>query len=413
MTPCRLLFTVSLVIGVLSLALTTLAHVFTWWQICVGRGHGRGNRRSTQAIDEASPSPRLTLLKPMCGVDAALANNLQTIAQQTYSNFDVVFGAADRWEPALEYARQFTRRFPNLTSTFSFGQTNGCINPKVSLLAHMTIRHRRPCSNHWYVVSDSNVQLLPDYLEEAVSHMAPDVGLVTHLVAGCGGDNLAAAFENLQLNASITPAVAFVRYVTGRTCVIGKSIFIRADVLANLGGFQAIGGVLAEDYLLGREVARAGMKVVISTRTVRAWHEQWSWGRFFNRHGRWACMRRNISLTGYLLEPLLAPCFALTCAWSIGRILYEPGFDVDAIGLGIVWSMALAGMTTRVLSGEWGGSVNAVLNPIRECLTLAIWVKGWFIRHIEWRGKSYFVLADSVLRPVNGEFSDGDELPVR
>ncbi len=372
--------------------------------------------------------PWLTLLKPMCGVDAALDDNLGTVGQQTYPHFDVVFGATDATEPALLHVHRFTRQFPALLTRVTLGETRGCINPKVSLLARMVATYRHngwapskhvaaapgeaACRNHWYVVSDSNVQLQPSYLAEAVAHMMPDVGLVTHLVAGCGGHNLAAVLENLQINACITPAVAFVRNLTGRTCVIGKSIFIRADVLDKLGGFDAIGHVLAEDYLVGRRVEELGFKVVISNQSVRAWHQDWTLARFFNRHGRWACMRRNISLTGYVLEPLLAPCTFLACAWVLGEMAYNPGWDVDVIGLGVMWTMALSVVTTRMLTGEWPGIATAVLNPLRECVTLAIWTKGWFIRHIEWRGKSYRVVADSVLHPVNQEFGSGDEVPV-
>lgn len=428
MNPNRLFFIVSLALAILSLGVTTLAHAFAWFQV---RGSRRKNWRGSDSLEQVnseSSQPWLTLLKPVCGVDAALDDNLETVAQQTYPHFDVVFGAADSTEPALLHVQRFNRHFPAVATRVSLGETQGCINPKVSLLARMVASYRQgklvagsagailglepPSSNHWFVVSDSNVQLQPNYLAEAVHHMQPDVGLVTHLVAGCGGDNLAAALENLQINACITPAVAFVRYVTGRTCVVGKSIFIRADVLDKLGGFEAIGHVLAEDYLVGRSVESAGFKVVISSQSVRAWHQDWTFARFFNRHGRWACMRRNISLTGYLLEPLLAPSMFLVCAWILGETAYDPGWDVDVIGLGVAWTMALSFLTTRIMSGEWPGVATALLNPVREWVTLAIWTKGWFIRHIEWRGKSYRVVADSVLHAVNPEFGSGDEVPV-
>jgi ceramide glucosyltransferase len=421
-------FIVLLALALLALGITTLAQALTWFQV---RRRGRTNRLavSTAAVPTTS-APKLTILKPLCGIDAALDDNLNTIAAQSYRNFDVVFGVADTTEPALLNAQRFSRQFQTPTTRVSIGETSGCINPKVSLLARMvsTYEHgagtREQCggrpthrdvwteTEHWYVVSDSNVQLQPNYLAEAVGHMGSEVGIVTHLVAGHGGDNVAAVFENLQINVCITPAVAFVRFFTGRTCVIGKSIFIRADVLRILGGFEAIGHVLAEDYLLGRQVERAGFKVVVSRQSVRAWHQDWSFARFLNRHGRWACMRRNISLTGYLLEPLLSPSVFVSCAWLLGANASELGWDVDLLGLGLLWSMLLSTVTTRVLTGEWPGVASVLLNPLREWVTLAIWSKGWFIREIDWRGKRYRVVGDSVLHPINQEFDRGDEVPV-
>ena len=110
------------------------------------------------------------------------------------------------------------------------------------------------------VVSDSNVRVGDDYVRDALSHAAPDVGLITHLVAGCGGRSFAAFAENLQLNCFVAPAICGVRFLAGRICVIGKSMFLRREALEQIGGFQSAGHVLAEDYMLGQAIVQAGYR---------------------------------------------------------------------------------------------------------------------------------------------------------
>jgi hypothetical protein len=43
-----------------------------------------------------------------------------------------------------------------------------------------------------------------------------------------------------------------------------------------------------------------------------------------------------------------------------------------------------------------------LVNPVRQWLTLGIWLLGWFIETVEWRGKAYRVGEGSLLRPATG-----------
>jgi cellulose synthase/poly-beta-1,6-N-acetylglucosamine synthase-like glycosyltransferase len=92
------------------------------------------------------------------------------------------------------------------------------------------------------------------------------------------------------------------RFLAGQTCVIGKSMFLRRQALEGIGGFQSAGHYLAEDYVIGQAVVRAGYWVVTASQPVPAWHEGLTFGRFISRHLRWAVMRHSVSRSAYRVQ---------------------------------------------------------------------------------------------------------------
>lgn len=371
----------------LSLAASAVSHVLLW---CVVR------RERQPSQPSAAPPERVAILKPLCGVEADLAENLANFAQQTHRELGLVFGVADARDEVSSLARQFCDAHPELDTRLSIGEAPGLLNPKVALLTRMSrFEHA-----DWLVVSDSNVRVAPDYVARALSHAAPDVGLITHLVAGDGGHSLAARLENLQLNCFIAPAVCAARFIAGRTCVIGKSMFLRRELLEKLGGFGSAGGFLAEDYVLGQAVERAGYRVATVATPVRAWHAGWTWSRFVNRHLRWAVMRRRISRPAYVAEPLLLPATFLLPLLALALWRPELGINPAWLVLSLLLEAALAAITFTRMTGQRAPLLTVAVNPLRQVLTFGIWVTGWFIHHIDWRGKVYRVGPNSVLWPV-------------
>ena len=120
-----------------------------------------------------------------------------------------------------------------------------------------------------------------NYLQEIMRHTAdPSVGLVSNLIRGIGGRSLGAVFENLHLNSFIIGSVSFLDRVLGMPCVIGKSMLMKKDDLEALGGLAAFKDILAEDFIIGREMQRSGKKVVLSNYVISNVNEYWGVKRF-------------------------------------------------------------------------------------------------------------------------------------
>ncbi len=345
----------------------------------------------------ASPgSAKVNIMKPLCGAEPSLPENLSAFSRQTHQNLDIVFGVADLRDEALRVALRFCREHEGLATRISVGEVGRVHNPKLALLERMSWA----CDGEWLVVSDSNVRVNDDYVQDALAHAGPDVGLVTHLVSGCGGGSVAAHLENLQLNCFVAPGVCGVRFIAGRTCVIGKSMFLRRDALDRIGGFEAAGQFLAEDYVMGRAIEQAGYRVVTAAVPVHAWNEGWTFTRFVGRHLRWAVMRRRVSRSAYLMEPLLTPAPALAALLGIGLWYPESGINNSWVGASLVFEQLLDAVTFSRMTGRRVPLAAVLLNPLRQCLTLWIWAMGWFVQNVEWRGKVFRVGAGSKLEPL-------------
>src|SRR3954453_14661952 len=99
----------------------------------------------------------------------------------------------------------------------------------------------------------------------------------------------------------------------------------RPGDLAALGGWEAVKEVLAEDYMLGQALHRAGLGGARSSHVLPVIRERRSPGKFFERHLRWSQMRRRIS-PAYFGEPLLNPIpFLLALALAGGGGTARPG----------------------------------------------------------------------------------------
>ncbi|HET6150771.1 MAG TPA: glycosyltransferase [Polyangia bacterium] len=333
-----------------------------------------------------TPAPRqrraISILKPLCGLDDQLADNLASFAALPYPHYEVILGVASADDPAYPIAAQTLRRWPERFRLVIQRGAPG-FNPKVNQLIGLGAAARADI----LVISDSNTRVPACYLDEIAAHLAdPGVGLVTHPLAGespTGSPSCGARLDNLHLTTTITPGFVAASSLCGKTYVVGKSMAMRRADLDALGGFQAVKDVLAEDFVLGRLVpARLGKRVVLGRAVVACITERRSPTAFAARYARWSVMQRQCSgLPAYLglllLNPVLLALLALAVAPAPRALA----------ALTLVFGMrALAdSVAGRLALGRALSPLSLALIPFKELLTGAAWAHGLVSNTIVWR----------------------------
>lgn len=333
---------------------------------------------------EAPPgfTPPVSLLKPLCGNDPELYDNLRSFCQLDYPSYQLLIGTLDPNDPALETARRLAAEFPDRDITIPAGGEVFGLNRKVCNLQNL----RRHARYDLLVLSDSDMRVGPDYLRRIVAPFHdPAVGLVTCPYRGYCPQNLPSMLEALGIGADFMPGVMVARRLQGMAFAFGSTIALRQKTLDMLGGFMALANELADDYLLGIGVHRAGKKVILSDYVVddvlgwESWREMWS------RRLRWAKTSRAMRPLGY------AGVFVTHGTALALLFLLVTGYHP------LGWAVFLLTLALRMMSATWVaryiGDANLprllLLLPLSDLVSFALYLASYWGRTITWRGQRF------------------------
>src|SRR5262249_61679134 len=108
--------------------------------------------------------PPVTLLKPVCGLEKDLAENLRSACRQDYPDYQVVLSAQKREDPAVPLLFEIQAEFGKDRVEVVVDETQTAPNGKIRNLLGAF-----PHAKHdVLVISDSDVRLRPDYLSPIV-----------------------------------------------------------------------------------------------------------------------------------------------------------------------------------------------------------------------------------------------------
>jgi ceramide glucosyltransferase len=373
-------------IGLISLlvasgyALLALLAVLIW--------QGRGGSRTAARL------PAVTVLKPLCGAEPGLYENLRSFCQQDYPEFQIVFGVSDPDDPALRVVEHLLAEFPKLPIDLVIDPRQHGGNRKVSSLINMLGRARHDV----LLIADSDAFAGPDYLSTVTAPLLDrKVGLVTCLYHGEPTGPIWSRLGAMYVNEWYMPSVLLARLFGHQGYASGQTLCMRRETLQGIGGLRAIADHLADDYRLGELIRDLGLRIVLSPHVLRAEHHEPSLDLLVQHELRW--MRtlrilrpRSFSLIFFGFSLPLAVLGVLLCAveGSPSRLAWML-FEVTVVArFALHFAHRLRGKRP-LMADFW-------LLPARDLLLCWVWWRTFFTSRITWRGSEFDVDAHGIMR---------------
>jgi ceramide glucosyltransferase len=326
-------------------------------------------------VDRPCDRTPVTVLKPLCGHEPRLEENLAGLCTQTHPHYQLVFGVRDPADPAIAVVERLARRFPAVDMRLVVDPHIHGSNRKVSNLINMMPAARHP----WLVLADSDVAVGPDYLVRVTAPLAePQVGIVTCLYHGQPLDGFWPRLGALFIDTWFAPSVRVAS--SGGSCAFafGATIAVRAATLRAIGGVEVLKNRLADDYRLGELVRGLGLETVLSDVNVGTDVTEDSLRALWSRERRWMQTIRSLNPLGYALSFIT--------------------FTLPMLALGVwlaptVWNAALAlcGATAR-FGLHWRRPApgipapgHAWQAPLRDSLLMLEWAIAFAGTTARWR----------------------------
>lgn len=337
----------------------------------------------------------VTLLKPLHLGEPGLEENLRSFFRQDYAGpIQIVFGAESRSDPALVTVEKLVREFPEKDVKIVTDPAFGGSNPKIANLINMVAY----ATHDMLVLSDSDIRVKPDYLCEVVAALEePGVGAVSCLYSGKPIGNMWAKLAAMGVDYHFLPNVCLGMGLRLTEPCFGSTIALRRRVLDEIGGFEPLSNVLADDYELGRAVRRQGYRVRIPrSLTVEHVCSEATASALFRQELRWARTNLLLAKAGYagtlLTYPL--PLALITVLLQDFSVL-----SLAVLGAALASRLCLVFQSGRFLGVRCGP---LWLLPLRDVMSFAVFVASFFGHTVDWRGTRYVAAPDGALAQFEG-----------
>ena len=352
--------------------------------------------RSRQGAKPPGRLPPVTVLKPLCGAEPGLYENLRSFCQQEYPEFQIVFGVRDRDDPALAVVARLLAEFPSLPIDVVVDPRQHGSNRKVSSLINMLGRARHDV----FVMADSDACVGPDYLTTVTTPLLDrKVGLVTCIYHGEPTPRIWSRLGAMYVNEWYMPSVLLARLFGHEGYASGQTICVRRETLQGIGGLRAIADHLADDYQLGELVRGLGLRIVLSPYVLRAEHHEPTLDLLLRHEVRWmrtlrVLRPRSFRLIFFGFSLPLAVMGLLFCAAGAGSVPSMLAWTL--FGVTVVARVALH--LAHRLRGERPLLADFWLLPARDLLLCWVWWRTFSTSRITWRGGEFDVDAHGIMR---------------
>ncbi len=332
----------------------------------------------------------VSVLKPLCGAEPRLYENLQTFCDQRHGHFQLVLGVSSPDDPAIAVVRRLQAAYPQHDIELAIDTRVHGSNLKVSNLINMAERARHEV----IVIADSDIAVEADYLDSVAAPLAdPRVGVVTCLYVAQGVGGFWPRVGALFINEWFAPSVRVAHAAGSRRFGFGATLALRRETLDRIGGFEALKNCLADDYWLAEHVRELGLQTVLSRVMVATDVIEPTFSALWQRETRWLRTIRSVNPLGFAFLFITFPTpWLIAGAWlTAGLVASSP--DTAHLGAALTGAISTAlGLAARLLMHLRAARHDRTfwrdlpLVPLRDALLAVQWCAGAFGSHVIWRG---------------------------
>ena len=358
----------------------------TAFLVLVIAGARRFGRMRRRLLSAAAYTPAVSLLKPVHGLEPNLEENLESFFRQDFPKFELIFCARQASDPGLQMAERLSFKYPDVNVRILTVGEPPWTNAKLYSLEKMW----KEAAHDLLVISDSDVRVAPDYLQEIIKPFAdPKVGMTTCIYRGSPAGGFWTELEAFGYSVEMTSGVVVADMLEGMKFALGPTMVVRRECVASLGGFGFMADYCADDYILGNRVADAGMEVVLSHHVIDHMVFHHSFLDSMRHQVRWMRSTRFSRPKGHLGT-------VLTYAMPFGVLGLIAGLaGGHAVLAGALFSAAFVNRMTQsvaagyYVAGDRKALTHAFLYPIRDLLGVFLWLGSYLSAKIHWRGEIY------------------------
>ena len=342
-------------------------------------------------------SPPISILKPLCGYDEGLEENLRSFFEQDYPEFEILLGVHRESDPAAVVAMKIIAEYAGrIKARVVIAGDSPIPNGKAYNLNRLVRESRYDL----LVMSDSDIRARPDLLRQLARELSDSkVGLITCPYLAVGGNTLWSRLEALGMNTELLGGVLVARMLEGMKFALGCTLAVKRSVLDEMGGFTYLQEFLAEDFVIGRRTAELGYQVVLSASVVEHRIGSQSMVRNLSHRLRWARSTRRSRPLGYWGQ-----IFTYPLPWALLLVATHGAMWPLVLPILAIRALAAAATSLYVLRDPlflkqlW-------LLPVQDLLGFLVWIGGFLGDTIVWRDRKCTVLRDGRLQVV-GQFKD-------
>ncbi len=381
-------------------AASTLAHYFVWVMLLSSLSFyaaaslaairfAAGRRR----VQRPEYTPRVSVLKPVHGVDFGSEQNFRSFCTQDYPNYEILFAVNDDSDAAVPLIRRLAAEFPERTIRIVSGAPFLGENRKVNNLVAML----REAQHEIIVITDGDVRVGPDFLRNVVAPFEHSgTGVVTSLYRGVAQKSFFAELEALGAATDFSAGVLVAERTEGLSFALGASIVTTKSWIQRIGGLEPIAQFLADDYELGHRISEAGGDVILSSEIVATMYPVQTFRGFWDHQLRWARTVRLCRPVSYL-----GLIFTHGLLWAILAAAIAHTTTIAAVSL-------LAYLVLRLAAAFFVGGLVLEdetvrrrwwLIPLRDVLHFAVWLGSFASNRVIW-GDAVFTMKNGQMIPV-------------